>query len=241
MSERALCKGAPKPALKDGKLRLYSMRFCPWSARVRLALLEKKIDHDIVNISLTRQPDWFMAMNAKGTVPVLELADGKVVVDSMPIIEHIDALPGESLFTNKAEELALIERTKELFKVTCDLVAGRNPSELSAALGTQYHAKMNELENHLKTKGTKFLFRNDKPSMADFAVYPLLNEAQSLCDVLPSIMNPVDMGSHPKLSAWIDAIGATEWGNTYVDYFDLVAFNKGLIMDKEHLYNEGLM
>lgn len=42
-----------------------------------------------------------------------------------------------------------------------------------------------------------------------------------------------------QLNDWIDAMGATEYGS-YVDYFDLVAFNKGVIMDKEYLYNEGL-
>ncbi|OQR78516.1 glutathione S-transferase omega-1-like [Tropilaelaps mercedesae] len=241
MSERALCKGAQKPTLAEGTVRLYSMRFCPWSARCRLALLAKNVPHDIVNINLRRQPDWFMELNPAGTVPVLELSNGTIVIDSMPIVEHIEGMGGESLYASKDEEVAFIEKSKGLFKATCDLVQGKSASDLSTNTSDEYHNNMNEIEAHLKKKGTKYLFRNEKPSMADFAVYPLLNEAQSLCDVLPSLIKPVDMGTHPKLSEWIDAISATEWGNTYVDYFDLVAFNKSLIMDKEYNYNEGLM
>ncbi|XP_003738156.1 glutathione S-transferase omega-1 [Galendromus occidentalis] len=239
MSEKALCKGQPKPPTEVGKLRLYSMRFCPHSAKCRLALLAKNVPHDVVNINLRRQPDWFMELNPAGTVPVLEVPNGKVIVDASLIIEHIEGLGGESLYVNKVEEAALMEKAKQLFKSTEDVISGKIQNDLSTGLSDVYHAKMNELENHLKAKGTKFLFRNDKPSIADFCIFPLLNEAQSLCDVLPSLIKPVDMGTHPKLNDYIDAMGASEFGS-YVDYFDLVAFHKGLIMDKEYLYNEGL-
>ncbi|XP_022652281.1 glutathione S-transferase omega-1-like isoform X2 [Varroa destructor] len=202
---------------------------------------DEKLRHEIVNINLRRQPEWFMELNPAGSVPVLEMPDGTIIIGSMPIIEHVETLDGESLFANKEEELLFIEKAKGLFKTTCDLIEGKCGSDLSPNMSAEYHKNMNEIEAHLKKKGTKYLFRNDKPSVADYCVYPLLNEAQSLCDVLPSLIRPIDMGTHPKLSEWIDAICATEWGNSYVDYFDLVAFNKSLIMDKEYNYNEGLM
>jgi hypothetical protein len=43
MSQKALTIGNEFPPLTPGMLRLYSMRFCPYSQRVRLVLEAKKI------------------------------------------------------------------------------------------------------------------------------------------------------------------------------------------------------
>lgn len=42
--------GSEKPAEVKGQARLYSMKYCPFSHRVRLVLALKQIPHDVVNI-----------------------------------------------------------------------------------------------------------------------------------------------------------------------------------------------
>lgn len=65
------------------------------------------------------------------------------------------------LTTNAADAK---QRSLQLFKSTEDVVTGKVQNDLSTNLSNVYHLNMNELEAHLKAKGTKFLFRDDKPS-----------------------------------------------------------------------------
>ncbi|CAH3195019.1 unnamed protein product, partial [Porites evermanni] len=55
-------KGSEKPPLKGDRLRLYSMRFCPFAQRARLVLAAKGINYECVNINLKDKPDWFFEL-----------------------------------------------------------------------------------------------------------------------------------------------------------------------------------
>nr|AYD60569.1 glutathione S-transferase [Apolygus lucorum] len=58
--------------LEPGKLRKYTMRFCPYAQRVHLVLLAKKIPHDIVYINLKEgKGPWYLAKYPAGKVPAI--------------------------------------------------------------------------------------------------------------------------------------------------------------------------
>lgn len=59
-------EGSELPPKVDGKLRLYSMEYCPYVHRVRLVLRAKNIDHEIVNVNLINKPEWLFELNAEG-------------------------------------------------------------------------------------------------------------------------------------------------------------------------------
>jgi glutathione S-transferase len=65
---------------------LYSYRRCPYAMRARLALLWARREFDIVDISLRNKPAAMLALSPKGTVPVLHLPDGQVLVESWDIM-----------------------------------------------------------------------------------------------------------------------------------------------------------
>lgn len=65
---------------------LYSFRRCPYAMRTRLALLASGIVCEIREVKLSAKPAELIAASAKATVPVLVLADGSVIDESLDIM-----------------------------------------------------------------------------------------------------------------------------------------------------------
>lgn len=61
-----ICVGSEQPPKDEGKLRLYSMEFCPYAHRARLILRAKGVPHDIVNINLLNKPEWYFKVHPEG-------------------------------------------------------------------------------------------------------------------------------------------------------------------------------
>jgi hypothetical protein len=55
---------------------------------VRLALAEKAVDYETVEIDLRHKPDWLYEVNPAGKVPVLD--DGFLLPESAVIMEYLD-------------------------------------------------------------------------------------------------------------------------------------------------------
>src|SRR3954471_416494 len=53
-------------------LTIYDADRCPYCARVRIVLAEKRIPHETVVVDLDDRPAWIYEKNALGRVPVLE-------------------------------------------------------------------------------------------------------------------------------------------------------------------------
>jgi glutathione S-transferase len=69
-------------------VKLYDAPRCPFCARVRIALAEKGIPYETVEIDLGDRPAWLYELNASGRVPVLE--NGLVLPESAVILEYLD-------------------------------------------------------------------------------------------------------------------------------------------------------
>src|SRR5690606_27614836 len=65
---------------------LYSYRRCPYAMRARMALHYAGIKFEIREIALRDKPQHMLAVSPKGTVPVLVLADGKVIDESLDVM-----------------------------------------------------------------------------------------------------------------------------------------------------------
>lgn len=73
-------------------LKLVSFATCPYVQRSWIALELKAAVYDVVFIDLKDKPDWFVAMNPRGKVPVLVVDDEHVVYESKVINELLDEL-----------------------------------------------------------------------------------------------------------------------------------------------------
>jgi glutathione S-transferase len=67
---------------------LYSFRRCPYAMRARLALMASGTPCELREIKLSAKPEAMLAASPKGTVPVLVLADGTVIDQSIDIMRH---------------------------------------------------------------------------------------------------------------------------------------------------------
>ena len=65
---------------------LYSFRRCPYAMRARMALLVSGVRYEHREVVLRDKPAAMLAASPKGTVPVLVLADGAVIDESIDIM-----------------------------------------------------------------------------------------------------------------------------------------------------------
>jgi glutathione S-transferase len=66
---------------------LYSFRRCPYAMRARMALLISGTPFDLVEVKLSAKPEALLAASPKATVPVLVLPDGRVIDESLDIMD----------------------------------------------------------------------------------------------------------------------------------------------------------
>ena len=69
-------------------MKLYDAARCPFCARIRIALAEKGLLYEAVEIDLADRPRWIYDLNPTGRVPVLD--DGFVLPESSVIMEYLD-------------------------------------------------------------------------------------------------------------------------------------------------------
>jgi glutathione S-transferase len=101
-------------------MRLIDAARCPYCARARIALAEKGLDYETVEIDLSDRPAWVYELNASGRVPIL---DGQFVLpESEVIMEYLeDRHPDPPLLPADAEARA---RARLLVHRFDDLLGG---------------------------------------------------------------------------------------------------------------------
>ena len=99
-------------------MKLYDAPRCPYCARVRIALDEKEIEPERVEVDLSDRPDWIVELNPpKGRVPVLD--DGFVLPESEVIMAYLEELQPEPALlpaglAERAEARLLVQRFDDL-------------------------------------------------------------------------------------------------------------------------------
>ena len=93
---------------------LYSFRRCPYAMRARMSVVREGYGVELREVVLRDRPEHMMEISPKGTVPVLLLADGTVIEESLEIMQHV---LGWEL---SEEEAHWVERNDEEFKFHLD-------------------------------------------------------------------------------------------------------------------------
>lgn len=68
---------------------LYSFRRCPYAMRARMSIIRSGFEVEHREVILRDRPDHMMEISPKGTVPVLQLTDGRVIEESLEIMEYV--------------------------------------------------------------------------------------------------------------------------------------------------------
>ena len=66
---------------------LYSFRRCPYAMRARMALQSSRQPYELREVLLRDKPACMLAYSPKGTVPVLVLPDGRVIDESIEVMD----------------------------------------------------------------------------------------------------------------------------------------------------------
>ena len=70
-------------------LKLISHKLCPYVQRAVIALTEKGVGFDRIDIDLANKPDWFLAISPLGKTPVLLVGDVPIF-ESAVILEYLE-------------------------------------------------------------------------------------------------------------------------------------------------------
>ncbi|XP_036402400.1 glutathione S-transferase omega-1-like [Megalops cyprinoides] len=176
-SQKCLAKGSSPPGpVPKGRIRLYSMRFCPFAHRARLVLHAKGIKHDTININLKDKPDWFFEKNPFGLVPVLETPGGQVVYESPITCDYLDEVYAEKKLLpadpfEKAQQKMLLEHFSKVIPYFYKIPTVRQSGEDTSKLEEEMKEKLKSLNETLARKKTKF-FGGDSITMIDYMIWP---------------------------------------------------------------------
>jgi len=201
---KTFAEGSELPPTTPGKLRLYSMRFCPYAQRTRLVLAYKGIDFETVNVHLKKKPSWFLERNPLGLVPVLE-KDDQIVYESTATMDWLDDVyPGKKLVPSDPYRKAWDRILQECFgKVTSNMFALRSAEDKEKHV-EGLHKAFDYYEKILVQRGGPF-FGGAAPCMFDLFAWPHMERLPAL--VVP--LEPraaVDKAQHPMLHAWFQAM-----------------------------------
>jgi len=181
---------------------LYSFRRCPYAMRARLAMAIAEQTCELREIKLKARPKELFAASAKGTVPVLVLADGTVLEESLDIMKWALAQHDpQQWLPQGAEDAAetdeLIAACDGDFKVHLDgtKYAARGESEerdRHRVLASEFLMTLDE-----RLEATSCLM-GESPGLADMALVPFVRQF--------AFIDPEWFAKQPwpHLSAWLD-------------------------------------
>ena len=190
-------------------LTLYDADRCPYCARVRIVLAEKRVEYETMQIDLANRPTSLFEKNPLGKVPVLE--EGTFVLpESAVIMEYLDErYPEPPLYPADPGARALarlwIERFDDL--LGDDYYAVRRGGE---GARERLEARLRALDGALDAQ--PYLGGADY-SLADIAYVPWFLRAQALLGVELSALRAVRrwldrLAERPAVAAELDVVAA---------------------------------
>ena len=157
----------------------YSFRRCPYAMRARLALAYTQAPVEIREIELGDKPAELLAISPKATVPVLQLADGTVIEESLDVmrwaLDQYDPEEWQGIQKNLTAELILANDTsfkKNLDRYKYHSETSEHPKEYYRELAVEF---LRHLERCLAYNEGRGLVRGT-PSLADYAIFPFVRQ-----------------------------------------------------------------
>ncbi|RTK92147.1 MAG: glutathione S-transferase [Rickettsiales bacterium] len=158
---------------------LYSFRRCPYAMRSRMILNYSKFNCIIREVDLKNKPQELLNISPKGTVPVLQLTDERILEQSLDIMKHV-------LSIHDPENILDVNQTQNI-EIQSFII--KNDNTFAPLLRNyKYPEKFNVNQNNsrdiiekefleqyeLQLEDNEFLL--GKLSLADYAVLPFIRQ-----------------------------------------------------------------
>ena len=205
-------------------LKLISHKLCPYVQRAVIALTEKGVEFERIDIDLANKPDWFLKISPLGKVPVLlvETADGEAALfESNVICEYIEDTQGGAKLhpqdpLQRAQHRAWMEFGSTILSELWGLETTGDP----AVFETKRKAVAAKLAQVEKTLGAGPFFAGKDFSLVDAVFAPIFR----YFDVFDVVIDLSVFADTPKVRAWRKALAQRQSVRTAVgpDYPQLL-------------------
>lgn len=153
---------------------LYSFRRCPYAMRARMAIAVSGIEVDLREIVLRDKPAEMLTASPKGTVPVLVLANGDVIDESLNIM-HWALTQNDPEVWLAHTDTDLIAINDGPFKAALDRYKYPHRFGLSDGLAYRQNGAKFLIELETRLCRARFL-SGDTRRFADIAIFPFVRQ-----------------------------------------------------------------
>ena len=183
-------------------LKLISHKLCPYVQRAVIALTEKGVPFERIDIDLANKPDWFLKISPLGKVPVLlvETADGEVALfESNVICEYIEETQGGAKLhpqdpLQRAQHRAWMEFGSTILSELWGLETTGDP----AVFETKRKAVAAKFAQVEKTLRSGPFFAGEQFSLVDAVFAPIFR----YFDVFDTLIDLSVFAKAPKVRTW---------------------------------------
>ncbi|WP_119299500.1 glutathione S-transferase family protein [Dongia deserti] len=179
------------------KLTLVSHELCPFVQRAAIALEEKGVAFERINVDLANKPDWFLKISPLGKVPLLKVGDA-VIFESAVILEYLEETqpnplhPADAL--KRAEHRAWMEFGSSILMDLWNFYTATDEAAFQAK-ATLLTEKFERLEQRL---GDGLYFEGARFSLVDAVFGPVFR----YFDTFDRIADFGMLANKPKIAAW---------------------------------------
>ncbi len=179
------------------RLKLISHKLCPYVQRAVIALTEKGVPFERIDVDLANKPDWFLKISPLGKTPVLQVGEA-AIFESAVILEYLEETEPKPLHPadplRRAEHRGWIEFGSAVLNDIAGLYSA--PDEASfKAKAAQLEARFARLEARVAASPW---FDGEAFSLVDAVFGPVFR----YFDVFDGIGDFGILSQKPKLARW---------------------------------------
>jgi glutathione S-transferase len=183
------------------RLRLISHKLCPFVQRAVIALTEKGVAFERIDVDLANKPEWFLRVSPLGKTPVL-LVDDVAIFESAVILEYLEETGSKPLHPadplRRAEHRSWIEFGSQILNDIAGLY--------SAVDENTFQAKAAQLEQRFARLEARVVaspwFDGESFSLVDVVFGPVF----LYFDAFDEIGDFGILAGKPKLTKWRKAL-----------------------------------
>jgi glutathione S-transferase len=191
-----------REAAMAAPLKLISHKLCPYVQRAVIALTEKGVAFERIDIDLANKPDWFLKVSPLGKTPVLLVGD-RAIFESAVILEYLEETQANPLHPadalGRAEHRAFIEFGSAVLNDIAGLYSAPDEAAFKAR-AAQLEAKFARLEARVVGPW----FGGEKFSLVDAVFGPVFR----YFDVFDEIGDFGILVGKPKVARWRETLAA---------------------------------
>jgi glutathione S-transferase len=184
-------------------LRLISHHLCPYVQRAVIALTEKNVLFERIDIDLANKPDWFKAISPLGKTPVLQVGD-TAIFESAVILEYLEETQPTPLHPSDPLRRAEHRSWIEFGSATLNDIAGFYAAPDAAAFTMKTKALVDKFALMERRLGDGPYFDGHHFSLVDAVFGPVFR----YFEVFDQIRDFGILADTTKVTAWRTTIAA---------------------------------